>query len=448
MIVKKFYSLAFAVLATLAVACSDDNKENEPEVPPTPQPVEVESVEVNPTTLNLRVGESATIDATVLPENADDATVVWTSSAPEVATVSAEGVVAALTAGEAEITATAGNCKAVCHLTVVGPLVESVEITPSALNLNVGENATLVATVLPADAEDPTVTWTSSAPTIASVSAEGVVEALAAGDAVITATAGEISAKCTVTVTQPVDDPKIGDYFYSDGTWSTEINNAKSVIGVIFWLGDPTESDAALRTDHPECTHGLVVSLDQVKCAWQPEIDTYNKSISSWVEANAPQYALPQSLNSATAPIQKICGYNNTKAIEAFNAAAANAKWPVKPVVEAVAYRSEVPAPRTSSDWYVPSPKELSLLCAGEISGNIIITNPINTVAEIINDRMDKLDAQLMDYWCYWSSTEGQDGASYMTAWNYCFDPSERKPLSLSYKDWSEYARVRYILAF
>lgn len=445
--IKKFYTLAFAVFATVAVACSDDNKENEPDVPPTPQPVEVESVEVNPSELNLRVGESATIEATVLPADADDATVVWTISAPEVASVSAEGVVTALIAGEAEITATAGNCKAVCKLTVVGPLVESVEITPNTVNLLVGEKATLVATVLPADAEDPTVTWVSSAPEVATVSAEGVVEALAAGEAVITATAGEVYAQCEVSVTQPVAEAKIGDYFYSDGTWSTELNDAKAVIGVIFWLGDPTESDAALRADHPECTHGLVVSLDQVKCAWQPEIDAYTKSVSSWVADNAPQYALPQSANSATAPIQKICGYNNTKAIEAFNAAAANVKWPVAPVAKAVAYRSEVPAPRTSSDWYIPSPKELSLLCAGDMEGNIIITNPINTVAEIINDRMGKLDAQLMNYWSYWSSTEGE-GSNYQTAWNYCFDPTERKPLSLSYKDWSEYARVRYVLAF
>jgi len=53
-----------------------------------------------------------------------------------------------------------------------------------------------------------------------------------------------------------------------------------------------------------------------------------------------------------------------------------------------VAYRSEVKAPELTSDWYLPSPKELSLLYAGEISGDINIKDPVSTNAEIINGKI------------------------------------------------------------
>lgn len=78
--------------------------------------------------------------------------------------------------------------------------VESVSLDKTELKLAKGGNAKLTATVLPADATDKTVTWTTSKNKVATVAADGTVTAVGEGTAVITATAGGKTARCTVTV--------------------------------------------------------------------------------------------------------------------------------------------------------------------------------------------------------------------------------------------------------
>lgn len=104
---KLFYALVTVAAAMVAFSC-------------TPEPVAVESVSVNPTTLSMKVGETRTVTATVLPENADDKTVVWSSSDNNVATVDPNGLVSAVASGSATITAETkdGQFKATCAVTV------------------------------------------------------------------------------------------------------------------------------------------------------------------------------------------------------------------------------------------------------------------------------------------------------------------------------------------
>jgi uncharacterized protein YjdB len=130
--------------------------------------------------------------------------VVWTSSDETVATV-ANGVVTALKAGKATITAKAGEVSATCELTVNAKVIPATGITldKTAAELTEGETLTLTATVTPEDATDKTVTWTSSDETVATVK-DGVVTALKAGKATITAKAGEVSAACELTVNAKV----------------------------------------------------------------------------------------------------------------------------------------------------------------------------------------------------------------------------------------------------
>lgn len=167
---------------------------------PVPEPVPVSGISLSQTALDLQVGEEATLVATVKPANADDPTVTWTSSNPAVATVSA-GVVKAIAEGEAVITAKAGDKSATCKVTVSKPgtAVTSVELNQTSAELKPGETLQLTAAVLPADAT-ATVSWTSSAPDVATVSASGLVVALKEGSATITAAAGGKSATCAITV--------------------------------------------------------------------------------------------------------------------------------------------------------------------------------------------------------------------------------------------------------
>ena len=177
----------------------------EPEPEPEPEPVAVTSVSLEPETLTLSQGESAILTATVLPEDATDKSITWTSDDETVATVDATGTVTAVAEGTATITVTTtdGSFTATCAVTVMAEYipVASITVDPESHTMMETEVITLTATVLPEDATDPTVTWTSSDDAVASVSDSGVVTALAAGTATITATSGNQTASCELTVT-------------------------------------------------------------------------------------------------------------------------------------------------------------------------------------------------------------------------------------------------------
>ena len=431
--------LSFAVLAMASIglcACSEDDP-NEPVIPTT--------IELSQSEIKLTAGQTAQLTATV-ENGADDCLIEWESADETVATVDQNGEITAVNPGTTTITAKCNDASASCEVTVVPPT--TISLSQHEMTLKTGETAQLTATAENADSHP--VEWTSSDETVATVDATGLISALATGNATITAECNGATAVCEVTVEAPLPAPNIGDYFYSDGTWSAEIDESKSIIGVVFWTGDPTAEDAKLRADHPECTHGLVIGLDEAQLAWQPAYESISYTVSEWVEANTTGLALPRSGDGNDDPLQNIIGYNNTKAIEAFNKADENSNYRVSPIEWTVAYRSEVPAPLSTSDWYLPSPKELSLLCAGEMEGTIYIKKPIMTNAKLINSKFSAIGQIEMDGFTYWSSTETYSATIALlneTAWNYYFAELNR-PLSYSMKAWDEYARVRCILAF
>jgi len=170
--------------------------------PAPPSKIPVESVSLNKTELNLTKGKSEMLVATVLPENATDKTVTWSSSDATVASVGQDGKVTALKSGKASITAKAGEKSASCAVTVTTP-VESVSLDRNNVTLEVGQTTTLVATIHPNDADEKTVEWTTSNAAVATVD-NGKVTAVKEGTATITASVGGKSATCTVTVNSNV----------------------------------------------------------------------------------------------------------------------------------------------------------------------------------------------------------------------------------------------------
>ena len=169
-------------------------------------PTLAETITLDKTEISLEATETATLVATVLPELATNKVVTWKSSDESVATVDANGVVTAIAVGEATITATTtdgSNLSASCKVTVVPTLVESITLDKTEISLETTETATLVATVLPELTTNKSVTWTSSNDAVATVDANGVVTAIAVGEATITATTTDgsnLSATCKVTV--------------------------------------------------------------------------------------------------------------------------------------------------------------------------------------------------------------------------------------------------------
>ena len=161
--------------------------------------VVVTSVTLNKTSLTLVKGTSETLVATVKEDDADDKTLTWTSSDEAVAMVSQSGYVLAVSTGTCDISATAGGKSAVCNVNVIIP-VTSISLDQTEMSLYPGEAKQLTATVLPSDATDKTVTWTSSDESVATVSNSGIVTGIANGSCTITAKAGDYSDYCSVGI--------------------------------------------------------------------------------------------------------------------------------------------------------------------------------------------------------------------------------------------------------
>ena len=161
--------------------------------------VPVMAVNVTPATLNMTVGGTATLKATVIPGTATDKTVSWSVSPAGIVNING-GSVEAVGVGNCVITATAGGVSGTCSVDVQAAAVPATKVTlnKNTMTLNTGDVETLTATVTPTNSTDAVV-WTASPDGIVSVTG-GVVEALKAGECVITATAGSASATCSVTV--------------------------------------------------------------------------------------------------------------------------------------------------------------------------------------------------------------------------------------------------------
>ena len=158
--------------------------------------------------VKLNDGNEASIEATVSPADATDVEVKYASTDEAVAAVDKDGKVQILQPGECDIvtTLTQEGKKVVEKKTHIKAFyeVEGITLDKTEGILTAGNTVTLNATVLPEEIADETiVTWTSSDEKVATVDENGKVTAIAAGEATITATAGEESANYEVTVEQP-----------------------------------------------------------------------------------------------------------------------------------------------------------------------------------------------------------------------------------------------------
>ena len=168
--------------------------------------IPVTSVKLNFEEYSIDIDSTLQLTATVLPDDARNKAIKWTSTEPEVATVSADGLVKGISTGKTTITATSisgENVTASCAITVLPRKASSISIDRKTIELELESSDTLTATVYPEDADDKSVTWKSNSPKIAQVDQEGRVTALSVGTAIITATTNDgtnITATCQVTV--------------------------------------------------------------------------------------------------------------------------------------------------------------------------------------------------------------------------------------------------------
>ena len=240
------------------------------------------------------------------------------------------------------------------------------------------------------DGKQPSYTslnWVSSNPSVVSVnSTTGEISTLKEGSAVITATTTDSnavpsgqsakSASCTVVVETPVAPINIGDYFYSDGTWSSQRDNSKTVIGIVFSNAGVATSDPILMRDCPKATHGLVVGLTE-----------YNSTLGQFGYSYVYTWLTGAGYPAMSVDVPN--GYGLTKGMTAYRDA--NSSYvELYDKTSGPLAKHNVALPSGVSSWYIPSYKEMQWLHANKSA---------------VNESLQKAGGTKIEGSLYWLST-------------------------------------------
>lgn len=333
--------------------------------------IEVQGISLDKSTLDLTVGEEYSLKATIDPADATNPLVDWSSSDESVVYVS-HGRLQALSDGTARITASIAGKSAYCDVTVRSIEAESVSLDVESKDIAVNETFIVTATILPENVTMKTISWKCDNPDVISyevidaITTDNVVAArvcgLKVGEAVLTASAGNFEAQCKVSVRNadiPEGNPKIGDYYYSDGTWSdggllsieSDGTNpvwkaekpapeaGKTVIGIVF----QTDTSRLAKTDiEAGYSHGLVLCT---KSAHAP-----GDSLTRFAMSNY-DYDF-ENVTTGTSWYADLSGRYNTEKIVSENP---GDKLRQYPAFDWTVTDFSPSAPATTSGWFIPS---------------------------------------------------------------------------------------------
>ena len=176
--------------------------------------INVTGITLNMETNIVNIGEEFTLEATVTPENATNKNVIWTTDDETIATVDSQGKVRGIREGTTVITATTedGNKTATCTVEVTENAVipvTAIQLTVSKDTIGVGETCTIGAEIVPDNATNQEITWSSADENIATVNESGEVTGIGEGKVTITATneANAIRESVMITVLNESENP-------------------------------------------------------------------------------------------------------------------------------------------------------------------------------------------------------------------------------------------------
>ena len=200
-----------------------------------------ESIKLNKSSVDIPLGGTTQLTATIAPDNAENKNVTWSSSDESVATVSNDGLVTSIKEGTTIITVTTedGGLKAECMVNVKIFHAEKVTLDKTSVSLMESGTTQLVATVTPEEAENKNVTWSSSDESIATGSNDGVVTGVGKGTATIT----------VKDITDCVTVSRTGQ--------STSIINGQAKYGVTFSI-----KNSSSETIHLTSLAGVAIEQD------------------------------------------------------------------------------------------------------------------------------------------------------------------------------------------
>ncbi len=301
--------LVLAALALLA-ACGDSS------TAPPPVPA---SLTVSPASLDFdAVGDTAQLTATVVDQNGQvmaGATVMWESSDPAVAAVSAAGLVTSAANGSATVTATAGSATGAARVDV-DQVPRSVRISTPLDSLTVGDSIQMTAEALDGGGygvPGAIFTWASSDPAVAVVNQEGWVRARIPGSVEITASLGELSASAPLsTLPLPQPDVLAAIFAATNGALWKDNTNWLTTAPLEEWFGVHLDDDGRivhiLLTDNgligsipPEIAslttlESLHIGLNDLTGPFPPEIATLKRLKSLELTYNGLSGPIPPEI--------------------------------------------------------------------------------------------------------------------------------------------------------
>ena len=175
----------------------------------TPKTVYATSITAKNVPSKINAGDTATLEASVYPTNAEDKSITWESSDSSILTVSSTGKLTAVGVGTATITAkTSRGTSKKFTITVNEVMAESISIADNDTGILLGDFESLKCEFSPENTTDKTVAWASSDETIISVSEDGQITANKLGTATISATHKELTDSIEIEV-KPVDAESI-----------------------------------------------------------------------------------------------------------------------------------------------------------------------------------------------------------------------------------------------
>lgn len=207
-----------------------------------PETIDVTGITLNKNSINLNIGQTENLTATIMPTNATNQNIRWESLNPNIATVS-NGVITGISAGTTTIKVTTedGNYMANCQVTVKPKepeniLVTGVQLNKTAMTLEVGKTEQLIAKVLPDNATNKNIKWESANPQIATI-VNGVVTAVSKGTTTIKVTTvdGNYMANCQVTVQEkePSSEVAVSEIKLNQEKLSLEVGDKGNLVATI-----------------------------------------------------------------------------------------------------------------------------------------------------------------------------------------------------------------------
>jgi len=221
--------------ATITVTTEDGNKTATCTVTVQTETIAVTGISLNKTTTTLSVNATELLTASITPSNASNKNLTWSSSNMAVATV-VDGVITAKAVGTTTITATTndGNKTATCTVTVQ---TETIAVTGVSLNktitrLSVNATEQLTASIVPSNATNKNVSWSSSNTAVAKV-VDGLIVAISPGTASILVTTDDRNKTSICTVTVQTETIAVTDISLNKTTTTLSVNSTEQLTASI-----------------------------------------------------------------------------------------------------------------------------------------------------------------------------------------------------------------------